>query len=134
MLSWDLVHKLVDLFDVKKPLKLEDVYIATLVGKLGVKAVRHHGFHSLEFGPCKHYLDTVVYHRASIQCMEELFNKAMQERVEHELIKLKSLERLHSHQCQHRITPKTSNAFISKQLVTGHPLVAPKLTFSSNVV
>ena len=90
VLSWDLVHKLVDLFDVKKPFKLEDVYIATLVAKLGVKAVRHHGFHSLEFGPCKHYLDTVVYHRASIQCIEELFSKAMQEIVEHELIKLKS--------------------------------------------
>ncbi|KAL9970181.1 hypothetical protein ACROYT_G022514 [Oculina patagonica] len=27
LLSWDLVNKLVDLFDVKKPLKLEDVYI-----------------------------------------------------------------------------------------------------------
>lgn len=83
VLSWDQVHKLVDLFDVKKPFKLEDVYIATLVAKLGVKAVRHHGFHSLEFGRCKHYLDTVVYHRASIQCIEELFSKAMQERVEH---------------------------------------------------
>ena len=92
VLSWDLVHKLVDLFDVKNPLKLEDVYIATLLAKLGVKAVRHHGFHSLEFGPCKHYSDTVVYHRASIQCMEELFSKSMQERVEHKLTKLKSVK------------------------------------------
>lgn len=92
VLSWDLVHKLVDLFDVKNPLKLEDVYIATLLAKLGVKAVRHHGFHSVEFDPCKHYSDTVVYHRASIQCMEELFSKSMQERVEHKLTKLKRVK------------------------------------------
>ena len=92
VLSADLVHKLVDVFDVKKPLKLEDVYIATLVEELGVKAVRHHGFHSLQFGPCQHYKDTVVYHRASIQCMEELFNKAMKERVEQEIMKLRTVK------------------------------------------
>lgn len=92
VLSSDLVHKLVDLFDVKKPLKLEDVYIATLVETLGVKAVRHPGFHSLQFGPCQQYTDTVVYHRASLQCMEELFNEAMKERVEQKLKKLRSAE------------------------------------------
>ncbi|KAL9973898.1 hypothetical protein ACROYT_G020405 [Oculina patagonica] len=31
VLSSDLVHKLVEIFDVKKPLKLEDVYIGTLI-------------------------------------------------------------------------------------------------------
>ncbi|KAL9970184.1 hypothetical protein ACROYT_G022517 [Oculina patagonica] len=89
LLSWDLVNKLVDLFDVKKPLKLEDVYIGTLVDKLGVKPVRHRGFRLLQFGSssCKHYSDTVVYHKASIQCTEELFNEAMKERAEEELTK-----------------------------------------------
>ncbi|KAJ7379717.1 hypothetical protein OS493_014123 [Desmophyllum pertusum] len=89
VLSSDLVHKLVELFDVKKPLKLEDVYIATLVEKVGVKAVLHRGFHLLDFGKCKHYSTTVVYHEASIQCLEELFNQTMKARVEHELTKLK---------------------------------------------
>ncbi|XP_078374402.1 beta-1,3-galactosyltransferase 5-like [Oculina patagonica] len=89
LLSWDLVNKLVDLFDVKKPLKLEDVYIGTLVDKLGVKPVRHRGFRLLQFGSssCKHYSDTVVYHKASIQCTEELFTEAMKERAEEELTK-----------------------------------------------
>ena len=92
VLSSDLVHKLVEIFDVKKPLKLEDVYIGTLIERLGVKAVRHRGFHSLQFGQCKHYADTVVYHKASIHCVEELFNEAMIERVEHKFEELRSLK------------------------------------------
>lgn len=82
LLSWDLVNKLIDVFDVKKPLKLEDVYIGTLLDKLAVKPVRHWGFRLLQFGSCKHYSDTVAYHKASVQCMEELFNEAMEERIE----------------------------------------------------
>ncbi|XP_078371287.1 beta-1,3-galactosyltransferase 1-like [Oculina patagonica] len=91
VLSSDLVHKLVEIFDVKKPLKLEDVYIGTLIERLGVKPIRHRGFYSLQFGSCKNYTDTVVYHKASIHCIEELFNVAMKERVEHEFDKLRNM-------------------------------------------
>lgn len=83
VLSSDLVHKLVELFDVKNPLKLEDVYIGMLMQTLDVKALRQKGFRLLQLsGSCKHYSDTVAYHRASTQCMVEQFNDAMKERGE----------------------------------------------------
>ena len=51
VLSSDLVPKMVQMFDAKKPLKLEDVYIGTLVERLGVKDVRHHqGFRPWHYG------------------------------------------------------------------------------------
>ena len=91
VLSADLVLKMVQLFDAKKPLKLEDVYIGTLVERLGVTDVRHHqGFRPLQFGPCKYFSDTIAYHRASVRCIEELFNLAMKERLESEFNKSRS--------------------------------------------
>ena len=93
VLSADLVLKMVQLFDAKKPLKLEDVYIGTLVEKLGVTNVRHHnGFRGWEYGPCKYFSDTIAYHQASISCMEQLFNLAMKERLEGELKKSTSMK------------------------------------------
>ena len=93
VISADLVLKMVRLFDAKKPLKLEDVYIGTLVERLGVTGVRHHqGFRPLQFGPCKYFSDTIAYHRASIGCMEELFNLAMKERLEGEFNKTRSMK------------------------------------------
>ncbi|XP_068696723.1 beta-1,3-galactosyltransferase 5-like isoform X2 [Montipora foliosa] len=56
VLSSDLVPKLVDLFNVKVPLPLEDVYIGTLVDKIGgVEAVTHREFRTLQRGPCRYY-------------------------------------------------------------------------------
>ena len=94
LLSSDVVHKVVKLFDGnRKPLKLEDVYVGTLVEKIGgVKAVRHPWFRTLKFGKCVHYSDTFAYHRASVECVEELFNAAMKERVEHELTQLRTMK------------------------------------------
>ena len=92
LLSSDLVHKLVEMFDVsKKPFKLEDVYIGQLVDAIGgVKAVRNPLFRLHEFGHCTHSSDTFAYHPASVHCIEELFNAAMKERAEHELAQLRS--------------------------------------------
>ena len=89
-LSSDMVHKLVEMFDVgKKPFKIEDVYIGLLVERMGdVKARRHPSFRYS--GECKLSPDTFTQHRASVQCMVELFNIAMKERVEHELAQLRS--------------------------------------------
>ena len=93
VLSADLVLKMVELFDAKKPLKLEDVYIGTLAERLGVTDVRHHqGFRPLQFGPCKYFSDTIAYHRASVRCIEELFNLAMKERLEGEFNKSRSMK------------------------------------------
>ena len=94
LLSSDVVHKVVELFDGnRKPLKLEDVYVGTLVEKIeGVKAVRHPWFRLLEYGHCTHSSDTCAYHPASVKCIEELFNAAMKERVEHELTQLRSMK------------------------------------------
>ena len=90
VLSSDMVHKLVEMFDVsKKHFKLEDVYIGLLVEKMGdVKARPHPSFRYS--GECKLSPDTFTQHRASVQCMGELFNIAMKERVEHELAQLRS--------------------------------------------
>ena len=94
LLSSDVVHKVVDLFDGnRKPLKLEDVYVGTLVERIGgVKAVRHPWFRTLHYGNCMHYSDTLAYHRASVQCVEQLFNAATKERVDHGLTQLRSMK------------------------------------------
>ena len=90
LLSSDLVHKLVEMFDVsKKPFKLEDVYIGMLIEKMGdVKARPNPWFRYV--GPCKLTPDTISHHSVSVNCMEELFNLAMKERVEHELKQLRT--------------------------------------------
>ena len=93
VLSSDLVLNVVEMFDAKKPLRLEDVYIGTLVERLGVTGVRHHqGFRLLQFGTCQYYSDTIAYHRASVDCIEKLFNLAMKERLEGEFNKSRSME------------------------------------------
>ena len=91
VLSSDMVHKLVEMFDVrKKHFKLEDVYIGLLVEKMGdVKVRPHPSFHPYTT-ECKLSPHTFTQHRASVQCMGELFNIALKERVEHELAQLRS--------------------------------------------
>ena len=85
-----MVHKLVEMFDVsKKHFKLEDFYIGLLVEKMGDVKVRPHPSFRYS-GECKFSPDTFIQHRASVQCMGELFNIAMNERVEHELAQLRS--------------------------------------------
>ena len=90
LLSSDVVHKLVEMFDVsKKNFKMEDVYIGLLVERMGgVKARQHPFFRFPE--ECKLSPDTFSHHSASVECMGELFNMAMKERVEHELAQLRS--------------------------------------------
>ncbi|XP_020605303.1 beta-1,3-galactosyltransferase 4-like [Orbicella faveolata] len=54
VLSSDLVLKMVQIFDAKKPLKLEDVYIGTLVERLGHEVIKS-GFNdpsNLSIGNC----------------------------------------------------------------------------------
>ena len=89
VLSSDVVYKLVEMFDVKKPFKNEDVYIGMLVEKIGgVRVMVHRGF---RYGQCKHVPGTFSLHRApTIECVEELFQEAMSERKEYELAQLRS--------------------------------------------
>ena len=93
VLSSDVVYKLVEMFDVKKPFKNEDVYIGMLVEKIGgVRVMVHRGF---RYGQCKHIPGTFSLHRApTIECVEELFQEAMKERKEYELAQLRSARML----------------------------------------
>ena len=94
VLSSDLVPKMVQMFDAKKPLKNEDVYIGTLVERLEGTDVRHHqGFRPWYPGPCEYFSDTIAYHRASINCTKEQFNLAMKERLESEFKKSRSMKK-----------------------------------------
>ena len=91
VLSSDLVLKMVEIFDPKNPLRLEDVYTGILAERVGGIVARHHqGFRPWLYGPCKYFSDTIAYHQASINCMVELFNQAMKERLEDQLKKFKS--------------------------------------------
>ena len=91
LLSSDLVFKVVELFDVKKPFKLEGVYIGMLIKNIGgLEPVRHPGFRTQQLrGPCKYIPDMFVYHKASIECLQELFRNGTSERFKYELTKLR---------------------------------------------
>ena len=80
LLSSDLVHKLVEMFDVnKEPFKIEDVYIGMLIAKMGdVKAKDHGSFR--HFRRCKLFPNVFAQHLSSAKCMGELFNLAMKTR------------------------------------------------------
>lgn len=90
LLSSDLVHKLVELFDTYIPFRLEDVYIGILIHEIGgVEALGHSGFRTQQFSePCKHFPNMFAYHEASVKCLEELFEEGIKERLELEFSKL----------------------------------------------
>jgi len=93
VLSSDLVVKMVEIFDPKNPLRLEDVYTGILVARLGGTVARHHqGMRPWHYGPCQYFSDTIAYHQASVNCMAELFNQAMKERLEDQFKKFKSIQ------------------------------------------
>ena len=77
LLSSDLVHKLVEMFDVcKEPFKMEDVYIGMLIEKMGdVEAKDHGSFHHDR--RCHLSRNVFAQHLSSAKCMGKLFNLAM---------------------------------------------------------
>ena len=87
LLSSDLVHKIVEMFDAnKQPFKIEDVYIGMLVEKIDdVKAIRHRSFR--HFRRCDLFPNVFAQHLSSAKCMGELFNLAMKKKEENELRK-----------------------------------------------
>ena len=93
VLSSDVVYKLVEMLDVKKPFKNEDVYIGMLVEKIGgVRVMVHRGF---RYGTCKHIPGTFSLHRApTMECVEQLFQEALTERKEYELAQLRTARML----------------------------------------
>lgn len=80
VLSIDLVRQFVDIFDPKKPLKLEDVYMGMLAERVGATPRRHRGFRTNKYGHCSQNLKSIVIHEASPDCIIRLFNKALEER------------------------------------------------------
>lgn len=80
VLSMDLVRQFVNIFDPRKPLKLEDVYMGMLAERVGVTPRRHPGFMTDISRQCLHISKLIVMHEASVDCIVELFNKALEER------------------------------------------------------
>lgn len=85
VLSKDLVHQFVDIFDPKKPLKLEDVYMGMLAERVGVNPRRHRGFRTNKYGQCSQNVKLIVIHEAPSDCIIKLFNKALEERFRQEM-------------------------------------------------
>ncbi|XP_020621475.1 beta-1,3-galactosyltransferase 5-like [Orbicella faveolata] len=76
VMSWDVVHCLVPLFDVIKPFRMDDVYIGMLANRSGVTPVGHDGFiipFSYDVDDCNYVANTLVLHRAIGQCLLKLF-------------------------------------------------------------
>ena len=81
VMSRDVVAKVVEIFDTRNPLKLEDVYMGLLMKRLGVNPRRHRGFKTHIFnGQCSYYPNLLALHEASVICMTKLFNKALDRR------------------------------------------------------
>ena len=76
MLSADVVLQFVNIFDPKKPLKLEDVYIGMLAERVGVTPRGHSGFMTNKFRQCSQNSNLIVIHEVSPYCIIKLFNKA----------------------------------------------------------
>ena len=89
VLSSDLVHRLVDLFDPStKPFRFEDVYIGMLVEKMGdVEISPHSAFRHPR--SCKHLPYTFAQHLFTADCMGQHFKLALKNRVEWELTQLR---------------------------------------------
>ena len=85
VLSKDVVRQFVNIFDPKKPLKLEDVYMGMLAERVGVSPRRHHGFRTNKNGHCSQNFESIVIHGASSDCILKLFNKAQEERFRQEM-------------------------------------------------
>ena len=86
VMSRDLVVKVVEIFDTRNPLKLEDVYMGLLMKRLGVTPRRHRGFKTDIFdGRCSYNSNLLVTHEASVNCITKLFNKALEQRFRHTL-------------------------------------------------
>lgn len=85
VLSKDLVRQFVEIFDPKKPLKLEDVYIGLLAERVGVSPRRHRGFSTNKYGQCSKNFKLLVIHEASPDCIIKLFKEALEERFRQEM-------------------------------------------------
>ena len=77
VMSYDVVERLVPLFDVIKPFRMDDVYVGMLAKELGVRAVDHKGFvmpvSEDDYDKCNFVPNTLVQHRAIGQCLIRLF-------------------------------------------------------------
>ena len=80
VLSVDLVRQFVSIFDPKKPLKLEDVYIGMLAERVGVTPRGHSGFMTNKYRQCSQNSNSIVIHEVSPYCTIKLYNKALEER------------------------------------------------------
>lgn len=75
VLSNDIVQCLIPLFDMKKPFRIDDIYVGLVVSKLGISPVHHSRFifPNDDYDICYFTPYTLVQHRVLGQCLLKLY-------------------------------------------------------------
>ena len=76
--SRDVIVSLAAMFDVERPLRIDDAYLGILAEKASVKPVHNRDFKMYE-NKCDYRPQTIVQHPAKSPCLETLFNKVQEE-------------------------------------------------------
>ena len=74
MLSKDLVLKFIQMFDVVKPLKIDDAYIGMLAADIGVQPISSSTFMMYNDNSCKDNPDILLIRPVNHDCMVKLFD------------------------------------------------------------
>ena len=80
VLSFDVVHSFVNLYQVVKPFKIDDVYVGMLAERAGVNGTNNHGFKekpSPPIVPCTFDNTTLLWHGITGECLFKLFRESL---------------------------------------------------------
>ena len=80
VLSFDVVHSFVNLYQVVKPFKIDDVYVGMLAERAGVRGTNNYGFRLYlpwPDDPCNFdNQSAIVWHGVTEECVFQLFHSA----------------------------------------------------------
>ena len=77
VLSFDVVHSFVNLYQVVKPFKIDDVYVGMLAERAGVRGTNNFGFRLYLPWPCNFdNHSAIVWHGLTVECLFQLFHSA----------------------------------------------------------
>ena len=80
VLSFDVVHSFINLYQVVKPFKIDDVYVGMLAERAGVNGTNNDGFKekpSPPIVPCTFDNTTLLWHGITGQCLFKLFRESL---------------------------------------------------------
>ena len=80
VLSFDVVHSFVNLYQVVKPFKIDDVYVGMLAERAGVNGTNNYGFKEKPSPPivrCTFDNSTLLWHGITGECLFKLFRKSL---------------------------------------------------------